>query len=180
MKIIILLLLLLLSFPAVALQPLQRLNVNDQPTAINQWNFETLERDRNRLDSRVSSLDSRVSSIEGYPLVNATAGSNPVGWSDTNNAKYLYYLKAGHLVTVWYGFDGTGSGVNVAFILPFPVSAGSRTYFPVGEMEDAGSLVVSGNLYISGITATVYKSGHAAWVAGGRRYIYGSLTYATP
>lgn len=173
MRIVTILLLLLLSLPAAALQPLQRLNVNDQPSAINQWNFETLERDRNRLDSRVSS-------VEGYPLMSATAGSNPVGWSDTNNAKYLYYIKAGHLVTVWYAFDGTGSGVNVAFILPYTVSAGSMTYFPVGEMEDAGSLVVSGSLYLSGITATVYKSGHAAWVAGGRRYIYGSITYATP
>lgn len=169
----IILLLVLLSLPAVALQPLQRLNVNDQPSAINQWNFETLERDRNRLDSRVSS-------VEGYPLLNATAGSNPVGWSDTNNAKYLYYIKAGHLVTVWYGFDGTGSGVNVAFILPYPVSAGSATYLPVGEIEDAGSIVVSGSLYIGGTTATVFKSVRAGWVAGGRRYIFGSFTYATP
>ena len=49
MRIVTILLLLILSLPAVALQPLQRLNVNDQPTAINQWNFDTLEYRLNKM-----------------------------------------------------------------------------------------------------------------------------------
>lgn len=49
MRIIIILLLLLLSLPAVALQPLLRLNVGDQMSAQIEWNFETLEYRLNKM-----------------------------------------------------------------------------------------------------------------------------------
>jgi len=74
-KITTLLLLLLLSFPALALQPLQRLNVVDDLTATLQRNFENLEYERKKISKNIEFIERNAIQINNLKLATNPANT---------------------------------------------------------------------------------------------------------